>query len=83
MSYINATVVIPESEQSSAQEAYPGSFTSGFTDSNKNVFYVCSGLWKQEEIDKISSGAFSWPSKVYYEEVGYVLSELGLSPAEA
>lgn len=83
MSYIEATVVIQASEQGAAQEAYPGSFTSGFTDSENNILYVCSGLWEQGDIDKLSSGIFSWSSTVYYEGVNSVLLRLGLSRVEA
>ena len=80
MSYTNATVIIAAVDQAAAQADFPGSFTSGFTDPGGAVFYVCSGLWANEDLARITDGSVAWPSRVYYDDVGAVLERLGLTP---
>ena len=80
MSYTNATVIIAAADQSAAQADFPGSFVSGFADLSGAVFYVCSGLWADDDLARITDGSVVWPSQVYYEEVGAVLAQLELNP---
>ena len=80
MSYTNATVIIAAADQPAAQADFPGSFTSGFTDVTGAVFYVCSGLWADEDLARITDGSVAWPSQVYHDDVGAVLERLGLNP---
>ena len=83
MEYTNATVIIAAADQSAAQADFPGSFTSGFSDPGGAVFYVCSGLWADEDLTRITDGSVAWPSQVYYDDVQEVLASLGLKPIEA
>ena len=78
MSYTNATVIIAADDQSAAQADFPGSFVSGFADPSGAVFYVCSGLWADDDLARITDGSVAWPSRVCREEVGSVLVRLGL-----
>ena len=80
MTYINATVIVAAADQAAAQADFPGSFTSGFADPSGAVFYVCSGLWADDDLASITDGSVAWPSQVYYDEVGAVLARLGLNP---
>ena len=78
MSYTSATVIIAAADQSAAQADFPGSFVSGFADPSGAVFYVCSGLWADDDLTRITDGSVTWPSRVCREEVGSVLARLGL-----
>lgn len=80
MGYTQATVIIIAADQSAAQADFPGSFTSGFADSSGAVFYVCSGLWADDDLTRITDGSVVWPSQVYHDDVGAVLERLGLNP---
>ena len=73
MAYTSATVIIAAADQSAAQADFPGSFASGFTDATGAVFYVCSGLWADDDLTRITDGSVAWPSRVYYGEVAAVL----------
>ena len=73
MAYTNATVIIAADDKSAAQADFPGSFTSGFSDPDGAVFYVCSGLWGDDDLTRITDGSVAWPSRVYYGEVAAVL----------
>ena len=83
MDYTQATVIIAAADQSAAQADFPGSFTSGFADPSGAVFYVCSGLWADDDLARITDGSVTWPSQVYHDEVGAVLASLNLKPVEA
>ena len=83
MTYTNATVIIAAADQSAAQADFPGSFVSGFADPSGAVFYVCSGLWADDDLARITDGSVAWPSQVYYDEVQEVFASLGLKPIEA
>ena len=80
MSYTNATVIIAAADQAAAQADFPGSFVSGFADPAGAVFYVCSGLWVDEDLARITDGSVAWPSQVYHDDVGAVLERLELNP---
>ena len=80
MSYTNATVIIAAADQPAAQADFPGSFVSGFADPSGAVFYVCAGLWADDDIARITDGSVAWPSQVYHDDVGAVLEQLGLNP---
>ena len=80
MDYTNATVIIAADDQSAAQADFPGSFVSGFTDATGAVFYVCSGLWADDDLARITDGSVAWPGQVYHDEVGVVLAQLELNP---
>ena len=80
MAYTNATVIIAAADQSAAQADFPGSFTSGFADPSGAVFYVCSGLWADDDLARITDGSVVWPSQVYQDEVGEILAQLELNP---
>ena len=73
MAYTSATVIIAAADQSAAQADFPGSFVSGFTDPAGAAFYVCSGLWYDDDLARITDGSVAWPSRVYYGEVAAVL----------
>lgn len=79
MSYTSATVIVAAADQSAAQVDFPGSFVSGFSDRTGAIFYVCSGLWADEDLARITDGSVAWPSQVYQDEVGAVLDRLGLN----
>ena len=81
--YTNATVIIAAADQAAAQADFPGSFVSGFADPSGAVFYVCSGLWADDDLARITDGSVAWPSQVYHDEVGAVLERLGLTPTAA
>lgn len=83
MAYTNATVIIAAADQSAAQADFPGSFVSGFADPAGAVFYVCSGLWADDDLARITDGSVEWPSQVYFGDVQEVLASLGLKPIEA
>ena len=83
MTYTNATVIIAAADQSAAQADFPGSFVSGFADPSGAVFYVCSGLWADDDLARITDGSVAWPSQVYHDDVQDVLASLGLKPIEA
>ena len=83
MTYTNATVIIAADDQTAAQADFPGSFVSGFADPAGAVFYVCSGLWADEDLARITDGSVAWPSQVYHDEVGAVLERLELTPTAA
>ena len=78
MDYTNATVIVAAADQSAAQVDFPGSFVSAFTDPTGATFYVCSGLWRDADLTRITDGLVAWPSRVCCEEVGSVLARLGL-----
>ena len=78
MAYTNATVIISAADQPAAQADFPGSFVSGFADPSGAVFYVCSGLWADDDLTRITDGSVAWPSRVYYGDVGEILAQLGL-----
>ena len=86
--YTQATVIIAAADQSAAQADFPGSFTSGFADPSGAVFYVCSGLWADDDLARITDddlaritdGPVAWPSQVYHDDVGAVLERLELNP---
>lgn len=78
MAYTSATVIIAAADQSAAQADFPGSFVSGFTDPTGTVFYVCSGLWRDDDLARITDGSVTWQSQVYQDDVGDVLARLGL-----
>ena len=80
MSYTQATVIIAAADQAAAQADFPGSFTSGFADPAGAVFYVCSGLWADDDLARITDGSVAWPSQVCHDDVGAVLERLGLNP---
>lgn len=80
MSHTNATVIIAAADQPAAQADFPGSFTSGFADPSGATFYVCSGLWADEDLAHITDGSVTWPSQVYHNDVGKILAQLELSP---
>ena len=80
--YTQATVIIAAADQPAAQADFPGSFTSGFADPAGAIFYVCSGLWADEDLARITDGSVAWLSQVYLDEVGAVLARLGLKPVE-
>ena len=80
MVYTNATVIIAAADQPAAQADFPGSFTSGFSDPSGAVFYVCSGLWADDDLTRITDGSVVWPSQVYLDEVGEILAQLELNP---
>ena len=73
MTYTSATVIVSAADQSAAQADFPDSFTSGFADPTGAIFYVCSGLWADEDLARITDGLVTWPSRVYYGEVALVL----------
>ena len=73
MAYTQATVIITADDQAAAQADFPGSFVSGFLDPSGAVFYVCSGLWADADLARITDGSVAWPSRVYYGEVAAVL----------
>ena len=83
MGYINATVIVAAADQPAAQADFPGSFVSGFADPSGAVFYVCSGLWYDDDLARITDGSVAWPSQVYHDEVGEILSQLELNPTAA
>lgn len=83
MAYTNATIIITAAEQAAAQADFPGSFVSGFADPFGVVFYVCSGLWSDDDLARITDGSVAWPSQVYHDDVQEVLASLGLKPIEA
>ena len=83
MSYTNATVIISAADQPAAQADFPGSFVSGFADPAGAVFYVCSGLWADDDLARITDGSVVWPSQVYLDEVGEILAQLELTPTAA
>ena len=78
MACTSATVIIAAADQSAAQADFPGSFASGFADATGAVFYVCSGLWADEDLARITDGSVAWPSQVYHDDVGEILAQLGL-----
>ena len=78
MDYTNATVIVAAADQAAAQADFPGSFTSGFSDPDGAVFYVCSGLWADGDLARITDGSVAWQSRVYQDDVGDVLARLGL-----
>ena len=78
MAYTNATVIIAAADQSAAQADFPGSFVSGFSDPAGAVFYVCSGLWADDDLTRVTDGSVAWQSRVYYDDVGEILAQLGL-----
>ena len=80
MSYTNATVIIAAADQAAAQVDFPGSFVSGFSDPSGAVFCVCAGLWADDDLARITDGSVVWPSQVYHDEVGEILSQLELNP---
>ena len=80
MAYTQATVIIAAADQAAAQVDFPGSFTSGFADQAGAVFYVCSGLWADDDLARITDGSVVWLSQVYHDEVGEILSQLELNP---
>ena len=80
MAYTNATVIVSAADQSAAQTDFPGSFVSGFIDASGATFYVCSGLWRDDDLARITDGSVAWPSRVYHDDVGAVLERLGLNP---
>ena len=73
MAHTQATVIIAADDQAAAQVDFPGSFVSGFSDPSGAVFYVCSGLWADDDLACITDGSVAWPSRVYYGEVAAVL----------
>ena len=81
--YTQATVLINAADQAAAQVDFPGSFTSGFSDPGGTVFYVCSGLWADEDLTRITDGSVAWPSQVYHDEVWEILAQLELTPTAA
>ena len=83
MTYTSATVIIAADDQAAAQADFPGSFTSGFADPSGAIFYVCSGLWADDDLTRITDGSVAWPSRVYYDDVQEALASLGLKPIEA
>ena len=78
MDYTNATVIVAAADQAAAQADFPGSFASSFTDATGAVFYVCSGLWADDDLARITDGSIAWQSRVYYDDVGEILAQLGL-----
>ena len=88
MVYTSATVIIAADDQAAAQADFPGSFVSGFADPSGAAFYVCSGLWADDDLARITDddlaritdGSVVWPSQVYHDDVGAVLERLGLNP---
>ena len=82
MAYTNATVIIAAADQSAAQADFPGSFVSGFADPTGATFYICSGLWADDDLARITDGSVAWPSQVYHDDVGAVLERLGLTPVD-
>ena len=80
MTYTNATVIIAADDQTAAQADFPGSFVSGFADPDGAVFYVCSGLWGDDDLTRITDGSVAWPSQVYHDDVGEILAQLELNP---
>lgn len=82
MAYTNATVIIAAADQSAAQADFPGSFVSGFTDPAGAVFYVCSGLWADDDLARITDGSVAWPRRVYFGDVQTVLLALNLKAVE-
>ena len=80
MAYTQATVIIAAADQTAAQADFPGSFVSGFSDPADAVFFVCSGLWADDDLARITDGSVAWPSQVYHDDVGAVLERLGLNP---
>ena len=82
MNYINATVIISEDDQKLAQEDFPGSFISSFSDEDNKVFYICSGMWQDDILSRIVNKEFNWSSEVYYDDIQTVLSNLKLKPSE-
>ena len=83
MDYTNATVIIAADDQAAAQADFPDSFVSGFADPSGAVFYVCSGLWADDDLARITDGSVAWPGQVYLDEVGEILSQLELTPTAA
>lgn len=83
MAYTNATVIIAADDQSAAQADFPGSFVSGFSDPGGAVFYVCSGLWADDDLARITDGSVAWPSRVCRDEVRSALGRLGLRQIDA
>lgn len=83
MDYTQATVIIAAADQAAAQTDFPDSFTSGFADPSGAVFYVCSGLWSDDDLARITDGSVEWRSQVYHDDVQEVLASLGLKPIEA
>lgn len=82
MAYTNATVIIAAADQAAAQADFPGSFVSGFADNTGSTFYVCSGLWADDDLARITDGSVTWPSQVYFDDASVVLSTLNLTPAQ-
>ena len=80
MDYAHATVIIAADDQTAAQADFPGSFVSGFADPAGAVFYVCSGLWADADLARITDGSVAWPSQVYHDDVGEILAQLELNP---
>lgn len=83
MDYTNATVIVAAADQAAAQADFPGSFASDFADPAGAVFYVCSGLWGDDDLTRITDGSVAWPSRVYYGEVAAVLEGRLLKPVDA
>lgn len=82
MGYTQATVIISAADQSAAQADFPGSFTSGFVDLADAVFYVCSGLWADDDLDMIVN-TVTWSHVVKFGMDAYaVLAEMNLKPVE-
>ena len=80
MVYTSATAIIAADDQAAAQADFPGSFVSGFADPSGAIFYVCSGLWSDDDLTRITDGSVAWQSQVYHDDVGAVLERLGLNP---
>ena len=96
MSYTNATVIIKAVDQASAQEDFPGSFNSGFYEAIEGAegtegtgvadpfvatHFVCSGLWTDSDLSKVTNDVL-WPRKVYFGDVQGILDSLNLKPVE-
>ena len=80
--YTQATVIIAADDQAAAQADFPGSFVSGFSDPSGSAFYVCSGLWADDDLARITDGSVEWPSQVYFGDVQTVLLALNLKAVE-
>ena len=78
--YTQATVIIAAADQAAAQVDFPGSFVSGFADPSGAAFCVCSGLWADDDLARITDGSVAWQSQVYHDEVGEILAQLELNP---
>ena len=83
MTYTNATVIIAATEREAAQADFPGSFVSGLYEAIEGAdpaiatHYICSGLWKNEDLSKVANDV-AWPCSIYFDDTCITLDLLNL-----